>query len=192
MNNSKFTHDYYDLIKKYKDFHEFGIGKLLPQDTFAGTSLSPWALILRELFQKNNYKSLIDFGCGKAGLYEKEIDLDGKKFQGLSKFWDCDDIYLYDPAVEKYSKYPDKKADVVICTDVLEHITPQDIDFFIDNLYMLAEKLLFVVVSVRAASKFFEDGRNIHLTIKPPEEWKKIFKRFNDKYKSINTIIHFN
>lgn len=192
MNNTKFSQDYNKLINEYKKLHSNGIGKLSSKDTFAGTSLSNWVLTIRKILSENFCRSIIDFGCGKAGLYQREITLDGVVYSDLSHFWNCNKIYLYDPAVEEYSKYPSEKADAVICTDVLEHIPPQDIEIFIESLYRLASKILFIVVSTRPASKFFENGQNIHLTIKTEENWKEIFNRFGEEFKSIKTFIHFN
>ena len=42
------------------------------------------------------------------------------------------------------------------------------------------------------ASKYFDDGKNIHLSLKDQEEWKKIFLEFKKKYPNINQYIYFN
>ena len=42
------------------------------------------------------------------------------------------------------------------------------------------------------ASKFFDDGNNIHLCLKTEEEWKKIFLEFKAKYPEINQYVNFN
>jgi len=49
-----------------------------------------------------------------------------------------------------------------------------------------------LVVATQPASKLFEDGRNIHLTLKNPEEWNIIFEEFKNKHSKIQTVIRFN
>ena len=58
------------------------------------------------------------------------------------------DVYLYDPAVAKFSIYPNKKYDGVICTDVIEHIPEDDIMNFIQDIFDLSEKFVFIVVAL--------------------------------------------
>ena len=87
-------------------------------------------------------------------------------------------IYLYDPGVEKYSKFPQIKYDGLICTDVVEHIPEDDVINFIDGLFKLSNKFIFVVIATIPATKFFDDGSNIHLSLKNESVWKDIFESF--------------
>ena len=110
----------------------------------------------------------------------------------MLEYWKLDDVYLYDPGVKEFSVYPVRKFDGLICTDVIEHIPESDILQFIDNLFKLSNKFVFVVIATMPASKFFDDGRNIHLCLKTQEEWKKIFLEFKTKYPQINQYLYFN
>jgi hypothetical protein len=49
-----------------------------------------------------------------------------------------------------------------------------------------------LVVATIPASKLFEDGRNIHLTLKNADEWNIIFNEFKNKYPKIQTVLRFN
>ena len=51
---------------------------------------------------------------------------------------------MYDPAYYKYEQYPDRKKDCVICTDVIEHIPPQDVVQLIKEIFSLANKTVFI------------------------------------------------
>jgi len=102
------------------------------------------------------------------------------------------DVYLYDPGVAKYSIYPSKKYDGVICTDVIEHIPEDDIMNFIQDIFDLSEKFVFIVIALKPASKHFDDGKNIHLCLKSKDEWDKIFTEFKEKYPLIKQYIYFN
>lgn len=192
MIRKKFSSKYFELIKIYQTIHKSGISGLSPDKTFAGRSLKKWIVILKFLIQKNKCKSVLDFGCGKAVVYNRPLIINNKKYQKLIDYWGCENITLYDPAVNIYSRYPTSKADMVICTDVLEHIDPYNIDTFIENLFALTNKVLFIVVATVPASKVFEDGTNIHLTIKTENQWNNLFEKFKTKYPNIKLKLKFN
>tara|TARA_A200000113_G_C8797587_1_gene333000 strand:+ start:384 stop:959 length:576 start_codon:yes stop_codon:yes gene_type:complete len=187
-----FSKYYYEVIKKYKVFHENGIKNQPGFSTFLGYSLTKWILKIQEIIKTNNCNSLLDFGCGKAFLYKNKFKIGDKEFTNLSDFWNLKNIYLYDPGLEEYSDYPKGKYDGIICTDVVEHIPEDDVLNFIDELFKLSNKFIFVVIATMPASKYFDDGKNIHLALKDQEEWKKIFLEFKKKYPNINQYIYFN
>lgn len=187
-----FSKYYYEVIKKYKVFHENGIKNQPGFSTFLGYSLTKWILKIQEIIKTNNCNSLLDFGCGKAFLYKNKFKIGDKEFTNLSDFWNLKNIYLYDPGLEEYSDYPKGKYDGIICTDVVEHIPEDDVLNFIDELFKLSNKFIFVVIATMPASKYFDDGKNIHLSLKNQEEWKKIFLEFKKKYPNINQYIYFN
>ena len=189
---SGFSKYYYDVIKKYKVFHENGIKNQPGFSTFLGYSLTKWIVKIRDIIKINNCNSLLDFGCGKAFLYKNKFKIGDKEFTNLSDFWGLQNIYLYDPGLKEYSVYPQIKYDGIICTDVVEHIPEEDVINFIDELFKLSNKFIFVVIATMPASKYFDDGTNIHLSLKGQEDWKKIFLEFKQKYPNINQYIYFN
>ena len=189
---NKYSEYYYEVIKEYKLFHKKGIKNQPGFSTFLGYSLTRWIIKLHDIIKKNNCNSLLDFGCGKAFLYKNKFKIGNKEFNTLSDLWGINDIYLYDPGVDEYAKYPEKKYDGIICTDVVEHIPELDVLNFIDDLFKLSNKFVFIVIATRPASKQFKDGRNIHLCLKTEDKWKKIFLDFKTKYPNINQYIFFN
>lgn len=96
----------------------------------------------------------LDYGCGKGTLV--------KVLPGCTG---------YDPAVLKYSKRPEGQYDMVICTDVLEHIEPDCLDNVLDDIRKYTGKLAFLVACCRPAIKNLPDGRNAHLIIQPQDWW---------------------
>ena len=187
-----FSEEYFKTIELYKKLHSSGTTKLPPQKTFAGYSLIKWIPEIQSIIKINKANSIIDFGCGKALAYKGKIQSGQKTYSGLKEFWAVENITLYDPGVKEFNNYPKKKSDGVICTDVLEHIPTKDIFHFIDGLYSLSKKFIFLVVATIPASKLFEDGRNIHLTLKNADEWNIIFNEFKNKYPKIQTVLRFN
>lgn len=115
------------------------------------------------LTEKYNTKDVLDYGCGKQTLQE------GLPFT----------ISQYDPAIRKYSKHPKRPYDIVVCTDVLEHIEPEFLDNVLDDIKKLTLEAVFLTVSTRPARKVLADGRNTHLIVKPKGWWiPKLQSRF--------------
>lgn len=116
-------------------------------------------MMLTKIFESED---ILDYGCGKSSL---AINLPFP-------------IKQYDPAVPKYSTLP-KPADIVTCTDVLEHIEPYYLEDVLDHLQQLTRRACFVVVSTVAARKTLADGRNAHLIQKPAKWWMdRLWDRF--------------
>lgn len=110
--------------------------------------------------------SILDYGSGKGTL---KASLP----QGL-------DVREYDPAIPLIAMHPEP-ADLVVCTDVLEHIEPDYLAEVLEDIHSLAVKGVYLTVATRPAKKFLEDGRNAHLIVEPATWWiSKINACFND------------
>ena len=88
-----------------------------------------------------------------------------------------------------FSKYPTRKADGIICIDVVEHIPESDAISFIEELFKLANKFVFIVIACYPAKKTLPDGRNVHLCIKSANDWKKIIKDIRPKFSNISPYV---
>lgn len=114
-----------------------------------------WTDQVKMLVNQYQPKVILDYGCGKQTLTE------ALKLQN---------IVNYDPGMPGLDD-PPKPADLVVCTDVLEHIEPECIDAVLNHLQSLTYKALFVVVATRPAVKQLPDGRNAHLIQEAAEWW---------------------
>ena len=106
-------------------------------------------------------RDVLDYGCGKGAL-KKALDFD---------------IDEYDPAVEGKDADP-VPHDYVVCTDVLEHIEPSNLNDVLEHLQRLTLKEGFFVVSTKHAKKFLPDGRNAHLLVKPGQWWAELISEY--------------
>jgi len=97
---------------------------------------------------------ILDYGCGKGRL--------------KLRIGDC--VREYDPAIPGKDAEPDP-ADLVVCTDVLEHIEPDNLDDVLKHIHSLTKKRLYFTVSLRPAQKTLADGRNAHLIIESANWW---------------------
>ena len=79
-------------------------------------------------------------------------------------------IAEYDPAIPGKNELPEP-ADLVVCTDVLEHIEPGLLPNVLEHLRSLTRKCFFFAIDCGPANKHFPDGRNVHLIQEPPLWW---------------------
>lgn len=105
---------------------------------------------------------ILDYGCGKSMLAH---NLPFK-------------IQQYDPAIPKFAESPEP-AEIVVCTDVLEHIEPDRIESVLNHIRELTKRVVFLVVTCGPAMKTLPDGRNAHLTQRESGWWvKELTERF--------------
>lgn len=119
-----------------------------------------WAGVVRELLDDYDCGSVLDYGCGQGAL---AVSLKDTITRGVR-------ISEYDPAIPGKDAMP-SFADMVNCTDVLEHVEPASLDAVLRHLRMLARKVLWVVVSTCETAKVLEDGRNAHLIVENAAWW---------------------
>lgn len=121
---------------------------------------------IADLADRMNTKDILDYGCGKGTL--------AMHFPFTIK--------QYDPAIPRYSDLPEP-ADIVVCTDVLEHIEPELIGNVLNHIKGLAKKVFYGTISTELAKKTLSDGRNAHLIIETPEWW---FSALSERFEIIN------
>ena len=127
-----------------------------------GISGTRWAKTVVNVCDSVASKDVLDYGCGQRTL---ERDLG----------WA---ITNYDPCIEGLDA-PPEPADVVICTDVLEHIEPDCLEDVLDDLQRVTRRIGFFVIASRPADKVLPDGRNAHLIQEPKEWWlPRLSRRF--------------
>lgn len=149
------------ISEDYRSLNE----KLHSSNPAYGTSGKKWANTIHQLALSLQTTDILDYGCGKSTL------ANNLPFK----------INQYDPAVSRYSTRP-IPADIVVCTDVLEHIEPENLDTVLDDIKSLTRIMGFFTVATRPAKKVLEDGRNAHLIQESVDWWiPKFISRFHIK-----------
>jgi len=174
------SEDYYELIDAYKEIHK-------EKGKFKGISLVPLVPTINKVMKENKCKTLLDYGCGKAFPYIKEECQDIGLRNPVQEYCKLESFDLYDPAYSKYSKLPNKKYDTVICTDVLEHVAEQDLDWTLHEILSFSKKIVFLNISCQPALKHFQKGKfkgkNVHISIFNRQWWMnkvgKVWNNFN-------------
>lgn len=134
-----------------------------------GTTAEVFVSHIARLAEESASRSILDYGCGKKTLES-----------GLLKLWmgvPLVPILSYDPAIEGCEEK--KSCDLVVCTDVLEHVEPEYLDNVLNDLSRLMRKVGFFTVHTQPALKHLADGRNAHLIQKPYGWW---FNKLAEKF----------
>lgn len=120
--------------------------------------------MIHSLADRMKSKDILDYGCGKGSLSQASPTYN---------------VINYDPGISQYSEHPTEAHDLVVCTDVLEHVEPDCIDAVLDDLQRLTKRCLYVIVCTVEAKKTLPDGRNAHLTVRDYRWWmEKFLERF--------------
>lgn len=139
----RITKEYLELnTQKHWQSDQYGIG---------GAQFAP---IVYEMTKQFKTEDVLDYGCGKATL-QAELPFS---------------IKLYDPAVPKYSAEP-LPANLLVCTDVLEHIEPQCLEDVLEHMASLCKTAFFFTIALRPSIKMLPDGTPTHKIVEPATWW---------------------
>jgi hypothetical protein len=137
--------------------------------SFFGLSVLQHETSIRSFAEAMGVKSVLDFGCGRGDAY-------GAPYFMHRRLGVPDDgLTLYDPAFQELAAPPVGEHDLVICSDVLEHVPKHEVDEFVAVLFSHARRGVWASVCCRLAKKAFDDGRNLHVTVRPFSWWSAKF-----------------
>ncbi len=171
---------YVELIDLYRQLHTEGEKSLdLPaEQTFAGQSLLPHVVRIKNMIARTASRTILDYGSGKGFQYlpRQLKDEKGGEWQSIQAYWGIDGIHCYDPGYEPFSKRPQAQFHGVISTDVLEHCPEEDIPWIIDEIFAFATRFVFANIACYPAKKRLPNGENAHCTIRPFSWWEAVLK----------------
>jgi hypothetical protein len=130
-----------------------------------GTHVHRHATSIIHCANKIGAVEILDYGCGKGALAPI------LRQHGFL-------VHEYDPAIVCKDSIPEP-AEFVYCGDVAEHVEPEYLEAFLDDLRRVCRTQLFIVVNTHPSMKVLADGRNAHLIQQPIEWWlPKLRERF--------------
>jgi hypothetical protein len=152
--------------KFHKDNPKYFSGKLGQTQVEAIKRLVDWSQPDR----------ILDYGSGKGYQYlEKRVH----------EQWGGNLPYCYDPGVIQLQEKPSGKFAGIICTDVMEHIAPADVDAVLNDIFASIDYsgkcFVYFNICTREAGKTFEDGQNVHLTVRPADWWNAQLQPFEQQ-----------
>ena len=146
---------------------------------FKGLSIINHRKIIRKLIRRVGAVTLLDYGSGRGDAY--------KPPHNTHVFWHVDRPRLYDPSFPEHDVMPaaDETFDMVLCSDVLEHVPEDEVSLFIERLFSYANKYVWASVCCRPAKKKFPDGGNLHITVQPYDWWLTVFRQAAQRHPGI-------
>lgn len=150
----------YGLISDEALAEEVALG--MRPDGYGGKG-NRWAEAVIWVAQAFQCGSALDYGCGEGKLRAKLLT--------AAPRLDCRE---YDPRIPgKDQRSQLLFADLVVCTDVLEHVEPEKIGNVLRDIDALARKAVFLVVCLRPSNKLLSDGTtNAHRLVRSKAWWE--------------------
>lgn len=126
----------------------------------------PWGMSARKYFkqirgmvQELGARDILDYGCGQCTLTQE-----------LRKAGIQTPVYEYDPCIEEKMNNK-QKADLVVNTDVMEHIESDLIENVLWDIWNHANKGIFFVIATVGSSEWLTPDINAHQTVESPVWW---------------------
>jgi hypothetical protein len=116
-----------------------------------------------QFMEDTSSATVLDYGCGKGKLREA---------LGAPEWFT-----EYDPCVHGKDATPEP-ADLVVCTDVLEHIEPDLLDNVLKDIARCAIRAAFIVIATRPAKAMLPNGSQPHLIIQDKDWWLNKLKDY--------------
>ena len=147
-----------EYIKQYEILHK--------QDKSYGASHEDYLEEVSLFIEYLQPKNVLDYGCGKGVMLNNLI----KKYPKIN-------FYGYDPAIPKYKEIPSQKIDMIINTDVLEHIPEEYLPEVMKEISSLCSNCFFALHHALAYT-ILPNGQNAHCTIKPPFWYQNMMTQY--------------
>lgn len=122
-----------------------------------------------QIVKKFGKCDILDYGCGKETL-KSAMEESFPAIPGMR-------VVGYDPGREGFDAEP-RQAQVVVCTDVMEHVEPECVDAVLRHLCELTEHVAIIDVALTPAIKHLPDGRNAHICLKSRDWWLSFIKKY--------------
>jgi len=151
--------DYQEHLRKEHDGSKWGS----TGGRYSGTD------VLRLLTERTYIQSVLDFGAGKGSLESFIVERLERKVEWTN----------YDPGIPGIDQIPQKQFDLVVSTDVLEHVEPRRIYDTLVQLAILTGKVLYSDIACYPTGKVFGEGpykgQDMHLIVEDPSWWRQQF-----------------
>ena len=154
------TRDDAELIEQYRQLHARDIG-------YGQGSARLLGYIQLQVSHLAGVHTILDYGCGRSPLVD-----------WLAKINDAT-AFRYDPAIPEYDVLPASKVDLVLNTDVLEHIPETSLDDLLRRIRSLSENAYFHIATAPAKT-ILPNGDNAHCTVRDGGWWARKLRAHYD------------
>jgi hypothetical protein len=146
------------LVEQYQEVHK---------SKKYGKSSEKFYILIREIIREKKKNIILDFGGGQSNLVYMLADyynVRGEK---------------YEPSIKEFSELNIKKADLILNTDVLEHIPEHMLNDVLEKIKNISTNVYFSI-HTGLATVILPNGENAHCTVHQPDWWKKKLKEYFD------------
>jgi hypothetical protein len=192
----RFTEDhpsarYKQLLGFYQTMHTIGRPETGhdAKQTFSGISLTDHIEPIGYLIKQTGATTALDFGSGKGQLYQNAADYPANSRYKTISGWGNAVVTCYDPGYQAFSAPVEGQYDVVISTDVVEHIPEQDLAWVLEKIFAYATQAVYIVAACYPAQKRLPDGSNAHCTLQPPKWWVGKIQQAACHYPAVNWVL---
>ena len=175
------------LIKLYGEMAAKGVDRVdgtRKEKAYNDFQLRKFRYICKDQLCNEKIKTVLDYGGGGSDWDAPGFDPGTK--QSAKQFFQIQSVHTFEPARGLMEK---KRADCVVCMDVLEHIFIEDIQKVVAELFALSKKLLVVNVAYYQAAALFPNGENAHITVRSLDWWKGVFDATSISYENIEVML---
>ena len=113
-------------------------------------------------WKRYNVQTALDYGCGQHVLATEfpQVNWTG-----------------YDPGIPERAEKPDGKFDLVVCSDVMEHVEEDYVEAVLQEIADYAKQVVFLNIACAPANDRFQSGprkgKDVHITVKHPTWWEE-------------------
>ena len=134
---------------------------------------------IRYLSDLFNFKSVIDFGCGRGTWLKGFEEIGVNKLVGLDGFWNNQENMLSQKIIFKQTDLNksikiDEKFDLALSLEVAEHLEPSSSKLFIKSITSSSDLIMF------GAAFLAQPGTN-HINTRLHSFWAHIFSEYSFK-----------
>ena len=122
--------------------------------------------VMHYLVKRPKYTTVLDFGAGQGTLGEFVCENIERRSRSAEVEWTN-----YDPGVRTYDRLPSGRFDLIVSSDVLEHVEPDMVDQTCAWIRDHAMKAIYVHIACDPAGLILPDGRNVHLSCHKLDWW---------------------
>jgi cyclopropane fatty-acyl-phospholipid synthase-like methyltransferase len=127
--------------------------------------------------RRGKIRTVLDFGAGQCSLEQYVRENYDEPISWTN----------YDPGIEGIDELPEGKFDLIVSSDVLEHIEPDMLDNVIKWLIAHTGKWQFHWIACDPCLTTLPDGRNAHLIQESPQWWREYWRGMLKP----NSLIHW-